>query len=118
MRDFFASTDDPDANNYWGQPRQSNLFNKISLTILAADFFQFLCETRRGIDSVEHVRELVTDWLQGVNSSYFSRDWELGGVKKDSTGIRNQWAKLWTEYRKDPNRLPRTENYRKSLNPG
>jgi hypothetical protein len=45
IRDKLADAQTLDAHNYWGSPRQSNLFNKISLTILAADFFQFLVET-------------------------------------------------------------------------
>ncbi len=39
-------------------------------------------------------------WLEDVNDSYFDKDWRLAGVKKDSTGIRNQWAHIWSEYRK------------------
>lgn len=111
VRDRFANVDDDQAYNYWGNPRTSNLFNKISLTILAADYFQFLCELRSGIDSSEHVKDLVNDWLDGVADNYFSRDWRLSGVKKDSIIVRNQWADLWFEYRKDPVRLPRVEAY-------
>jgi hypothetical protein len=102
-----------DAHNAWSSPRTSNLFNKISLTILAADFFQFLHERRRSIDSSTAVSGLVGDWLEGVNPNYFARDWNLAGVKKDSTGIRNQWAFQWTEYRKNPSeKLPQARLYR------
>jgi hypothetical protein len=41
-RDHLGNVTDPDAGNYWGKGRESNLFNKISLTILEADFFSFL----------------------------------------------------------------------------
>jgi len=116
IRDYFGNTSDDQAHNYWGRPRQSNLFNKISLTILAADFLQFLCDRGIGIDSADDVPSLVRDqWLDGVDPGYFNRNWRLEGVKKDSTGIRNRWAHVWLEYRKDPKRLPRVENYRSAL---
>ncbi len=51
VRDKMADPHDDSANNYWGSPRTSNIFNKVSLTILAADFFQYLCERRLGIES-------------------------------------------------------------------
>lgn len=121
-RDFFVhfwiaakqklGSDDPADPNYWGRPRSSNLFNKVSLTILAADFFQYLTDTRTGLDSAAAVKELVDDWLEGVRERYFARDWKLGGVKKDSVGIRKRWSKLWVEYRKDPQMLPQVGNFR------
>ena len=114
IRNFFGSTIDPHAHNYWGSPRSSNLFNKISLTILAADFFQYLIETKQGINSIEHLRLLMHDWLSNVSQTYFNRDWNLSGVKKDAPGIRNQWAFQWTEYRKNPLKLPNASIYRKS----
>ncbi len=114
VRDKLADTTDAEARNYWGSPRTSNLFNKISLTILAADFFMFMCEAKRTLDSSAQVAELVSDWLEDVQPKYFARDWNLSGVKKDSTGIKKQWAALWREYRKDPSRVPRIENYRNS----
>lgn len=112
IRDVFGNTTVQDAHNFWGRPRDSNLFNKISLTILAADFFQFLIETRKAIDSPGQISDLVDDWLGEVNNAYFARDWNLSGVKKDSTGIRNQWAYLWVEYRKNPTQLPQARMYR------
>lgn len=114
IRDEFSDQNTPDTDNFWGKPRESNLFNKISLTILAADFFQFLCETRKTIDDANSIGSLVDDWLLDVSRSYFARDWKLMGVKKDSTGIRNQWASLWSEYRKNPAQLPRATNYRQA----
>lgn len=112
VRDKLADPHDDSANNYWGSPRTSNIFNKVSLTILAADFFQYLCERRLGISGVESVPQLVDEWLEGVNTSYFNRGWDLEGVRKDTPGRRKQWAKLWSEYRKDPDRLPRVDQYR------
>lgn len=115
VRDKFATTIDQEAPNYWGAARRSNIFNKISLTILASDFFQYLCDAKRTIESYEQVHDLVEDWLKDVSPSYFNRDWNLAGVKKDSTGIRNRWAKIWVEYRKDPQRLPALKLYRSPL---
>lgn len=106
IRDKFGETKVVDSHNAWGRSRLSNLFNKISLTILAADFFQFLVEMKRPLGSVAEVPELVDSWLEGVNLSYFNRDWKLSGVKKDSTGIRDQWAFQWVEYRKNPVSTP------------
>lgn len=112
IRDTFGDTSDRDRFNYWGRPRDSNLFNKISLTILAADFFQYLVDTKTELKAADDVPGLVDDWLEDVNRGYFNKDWNLGGVKKDSVGIRNQWAALWTEYRKSPTSLPNRNNFR------
>lgn len=115
VRDKLANTTDKEAKNYWGSARQSQIFNKISLTILAADFFQYLCDTKNALADVEQIPAIVDEWLDGVAPNYFTRDWNLGGVKKDSTGIRNRWAKVWVEYRKDPLRLPNTNLYRQPM---
>jgi hypothetical protein len=112
VRSFFGETTVPELKNYWGRPRDSNLFNKISLTILSADFFQYLVETKSTLSSANDISTLFSEWLEGVNPEYFSRDWNLGGVKKDSTGIRNQWASLWSQYRKNPEMLPQARSYR------
>lgn len=112
VRDKLADTSDAEAKNAWGSPRNSNLFNKVTLTILAADFFQYLVETKQAITSADEIPQLVEDWLCDVKPTYFSRDWKLEGVKKDSTGIKRQWAHLWKEYRKDPQRLPQITNFR------
>jgi hypothetical protein len=112
VRDKLADLYDDSAPNYWGSPRTSNIFNKVSLTILAADFFQYLCERRSGISNVQTIPQLVEDWLNEVKPSYFNRGWNLEGVRKDAPGRRKQWAKLWAEYRKDPERLPRVDQYR------
>ena len=116
VRNKLSNTDDKDKPNYWGQPRKSNLFNKVSLTILAADFFQFLRETRSTIESAQQIHSLVDSWLQDVNPGYFDKDWVLGGVKKDSTGIRTRWASLWSDHRKS-GRLPNKDLFRRPLNP-
>jgi hypothetical protein len=115
VRDRLGSTLDPDKENFWGQARSSNLFNKISLTILSADFFCYLVERKATIDSVDSVSELVSDWLDCVSSGYFDKDWQLSGVKKDSTGIRKQWSSLWTEYRRVGGDLPDRRNFRKPM---
>ncbi|HUY47110.1 MAG TPA: hypothetical protein VMV92_15480 [Streptosporangiaceae bacterium] len=114
---FFAlvrerfSDDDLEAHNAWGRT-SSNLYNKISLTIIAADYFQFLDDRRRSLNSVEDVDETFSEWLEGVNNTYFARDWRMGNLKKDQGPVQKRWAATWFEYRKDPERLPRVENYR------
>jgi hypothetical protein len=112
VRDRLATTDDKDAGNYWGSPRTSNVFNKISLTILAADFFQYITDTRQTIDDLSQIGKYVNEWLEDVKTSYFSRDWRLSGIKKDAPGTRAQWAYLWVQYRKDPQQLPDIRNFR------
>jgi len=116
VRDRLADKDNDQAWHYWGDPKKSNIFNKTSLTILAADFFQYLCGRGKGIDSVEEVPSLVEDWLKGVNKDYFYRDWNLHGVKKDMPGIRKRWSTEWVQYRKDPQKLPKESQYRIPLN--
>lgn len=112
VKNKLSQDTNPERFNYWGTPRKSNIFNKISLTILASDFFMFLCEIRRPINSIDEVEELVNEWLDGVDLSYFDRDWETSGVKKDSTGIRSRWSELWADYRENPEKLPQTRQYR------
>ncbi len=106
VRDALGNTSNADAHNYWGRPRTSNLFNKPSLTTLATDFFAFLVETRKTIDSPDQVSGLVDEWLLDLDRNYFARDWRLAGVKKDSPGTRKQWSKIWYGYRRDPRMLP------------
>jgi hypothetical protein len=112
VHSVLAVTDDEEAGNYWGRPRVSNLFNKISLTILAADYFQFLTDRGYTLDSADDVAAYVAEWLDGVKVTYFARDWKLDGVKKDSVGTRNQWADLWVDYRKDPKSVPPVKSFR------
>ena len=120
IRDFFGTNTvgDEEESNYWGNPTISNLFNKVSLTILAADFFSCLNEKGQVIDSVDQIRDFIrTEWLgQGgafsVNPGYFNRDWNLAGVKKDGVGIRAQWGGIWHDYRRNPAQLPDKRLYR------
>lgn len=106
VRDNLGETENTEAPNYWGRPRTSNLFNKPMLMTLATDFFSFLNDTRRTIDSPDDVKTAVDEWLRDVKKQYFARDWKLAGVKKDSVGTRKQWSKIWYNYRRDPLRLP------------
>ncbi|MFF7756923.1 ParB N-terminal domain-containing protein [Streptomyces griseorubiginosus] len=109
IRDRFGDPEDPNAHNAWGNT-QFNLYNKISLTILTADYFQFLTDRKLTLDSVADVSKTMDDWLDGVSDQYFNRDWRVG-LKKDQKAVREAWAKVWVEYRKNPERLPRVENY-------
>ncbi|WP_457953680.1 hypothetical protein [Achromobacter xylosoxidans] len=111
VRDTLGNPSNPDAGNFWGRPRTSNLFNKPSLATLATDFFAYLVETRQTIDAANIVPALVDDWLVDVDKNYFARDWKLTGVKKDATGTRKQWSKIWFSYRRDPKMLPRVAMY-------
>jgi hypothetical protein len=106
----FADSD-REAHNAWGWTT-SNLYNKITLTILSADFFQFLDDHRLTLNSIEDVDEAVGEWLEGVSEQYFSRDFRMGSLKKDQGPVQKRWAEVWFEYRKDPQRLPRVERYR------
>lgn len=106
IRDRLADVNNPGADNGWGSTR-SNLFNKVSLWILTADFFQFLTDKGYTLDSAEDVGARVNEWLEDVDRAYFARSWNLGGIKKDTPGIRAQWSALWVSYRKDPGDLRR-----------
>lgn len=99
-------------HNYWGNTRKSNIFNKVSLTILASDFFKYLVTTKSTIAAIEDIDGLVEDWLEDVNRAYFDQDWELSGIKKDSPGIRAKWSENWAEYRESPDQLPQLKSYR------
>jgi hypothetical protein len=112
VKSKFSQSENPDRFNYWGKPRISNIFNKISLTVLAADFFEYLVLAKIELSSKEQVNDLVDDWLTDVDFAYFDRDWQLSGVKKDSKGIRDRWAEIWSDYRKSPDKLPRVTQYR------
>lgn len=111
VKDKLAKADYPKAPNYWGNPRTSNIFNKPTLFTLATDFFAYLVESRQPIDNSVAVKEMVDEWLQDIKEEYFSRDWKLDGVKKDSTGTRKQWSNLWFCYRRDPKALPSVKSY-------
>lgn len=115
IRETLGDDEDSERPNYWGNPRRSNLFNKVSLTILAADFFQWLSMSGTRIDSEDEMHGLVENWLTKVNRKYFDRNWPLSGVKKDAVGTRNQWSYLWEEHRKGMN-LPKVSSYRNPRN--
>jgi hypothetical protein len=111
----FASDDDNERKNYWGNT-DSNLYNKISLMILIADFFRFISEGRGiALSSIGELEEVMDEWLYGIDRSYFDREWLLRNTKKDSPGIRKQWSYIWTNYSKDPRKLPPINLYRVSF---
>lgn len=112
VKDELAQDTNESRFNYWGNTRKSNIFNKISLTILAADFFKYLVTTKTTINQIDEISEVVEDWLEDVNRAYFDFDWDLKGVKKDSTGIRERWSENWADYRENPERLPQVKSYR------
>lgn len=112
VRDEFSDPD-PVAANGWGDTKQSNLFNKVSLTILAADFFRLLHTSRRSLNSVEDVDEAFAEWIAGqAGRKYYARSWEFGGQKKDADKVKKQLATLWSEYRENPSRLPSITSFR------
>lgn len=112
IRDKFSDLEDPSTQNFWGNTG-SQLYNKVSLTILAADFFQFMSASRGiPIDNANNIPELIDEWLDGVNDTYFSRPWNLPvGLKKDAPNTRKKWAQIWVGYRKNPSRLPNSDSY-------
>ena len=114
VREKFASAD-PESHAYWGSPIRSNLFNKISLTILASSFFEYLVSVGVTLESEEDLEQKINSWMEKVPGNYFDREWKLNGQKKDSTGIRRQWAKTWSEYRKVGGSLPSASKYGKSI---
>lgn len=109
------ASDDSEASNFWGDPRSSNLFNKPMLHILTADFFSYLREQKTKINSPEEVPALVDGWLEYASRQYFSRDWKLSGVKKDSVGTRRQWSKLWATHRQQGGNPPAAAEFSKLL---
>lgn len=105
------------APNFWGDPRNSNIFNKPMLHILTADFFSYLREQKVKIGSADEVPALVEGWLEYASRQYFSRDWKLlgAGVKKDSVGTRRQWSKLWATHRQQGGNPPTAAEFSKLL---
>lgn len=113
VRDRFSNVDDEETNNFWGNPKTSNLFNKISLTILISDFFAYMHDAKKIISNKDDIKVFMDEWLEDVSGDYFNRDWKLSGVKKDSTGIKNQWSYLWQEYRRGGGNMPKSSEYKK-----
>lgn len=71
--------------------KESNLFDDVYLSILAADFFSYLA-AGRGIKlgSIEHSRRIAEEWLNGASREYFARDFEIKrGIKKERRCIKN-----------------------------
>lgn len=108
-------SEDRNAHNFWGDPRNSNIFNKPMLHILTADFFSFLREQKTKIGSKDEIPGLVDDWLEYASNQYFARDWKLdgAGVKKDSVGTRRQWSRLWANYRQRGGPPPKIDEFAK-----
>lgn len=104
VRDHFGDPVEVDTFNGWGSTAVSNLFNKVSLTILAADYFDFLYTQSESLADLDDFERTINDWLKGgrVSSSYFNRDWRLENVKKDQLAVKRLWAQNWQEYRKVP----------------
>jgi hypothetical protein len=104
VRDEFGDANEPETFNGWGSTKVSNLFNKISLTILAADYFEYLHTTREPLANWDDFDRSLTEWLSGekINRSYFNRDWDIESIKKDQVGVKKLWAANWSEYRKLP----------------
>jgi hypothetical protein len=104
IRDYFGDTNDADTWNSWGSTAKSNLFNKVSLTILACDYFDYIYTQAEPLGSLGDVDRTFMEWLKGgrVSKSYFNRDWKLEGLKKDQRTVMVKWSKNWHEYRKVP----------------
>lgn len=101
-----ANETSEEAHNYWGKPVLSNIFNKVSLNILLADFFEYLYSKEIKIDSADDIPEIVKNWLSGASEDYFSKNWNLT-TKKDSTATRKKLSELWHYYRKMPSSMKR-----------
>jgi hypothetical protein len=112
VRNYFGNATDMQEYNAWGSTDVSNLYNKVSLTILASDYFSYLRTQRVTINSQEDVASTFHSWLEGVSENYFNKNWHLDGVKKDAIATRKQWAKVWREYRMNPESLPKWTEYR------
>jgi hypothetical protein len=112
IRDKFGDPDDMKAQNAWGSTK-SNLYNKISLTIMTADFFNYLQEKSQSLGDWEDVDKALEGWIGELSISYYARDWRMIDTKKDQSIIRKAWSEAWVEYR-ITKRLPRVERY----NPG
>jgi len=104
IRDYFGKVDDPSAFNGWGSTKESNLFNKISLTILATDYFEYLHTKHEVLTDLDDFERTLVEWLQSgkVDEDYFNRDWKILTVKKDQAATKRLWADNWAEYRKVP----------------
>lgn len=104
VRDYFGDPVDTDTYNGWGSTAKSNLFNKISLTILATDYFDFLYTQAETLADLDDFSRTLDEWLKPgrVSSSYFNRKWNIDDVKKDQIAVKRLWSQNWHEYRKVP----------------
>lgn len=111
IRDEFGVIGDSNAPNSWGNTA-GNLYNKISLTILAADFFQFAYMQKVYLNSLAELDTTIDEWLEGVNRGYFAREWPLKGLKKDIPAVREAWSRTWAQYRAVPTQLPHVSKFK------
>ncbi|MCF1489969.1 hypothetical protein LZ838_21710 [Pseudomonas sp. AA27] len=105
VRDNLANINSEEAHNYWGKPKSSNIFNKVYLNILLADFFEYLYSKEVILPSTDEVPNLVNLWLAGATDDFFSRSWNLRNIKKDATATKKTWSSLWYNYRRAPSAL-------------
>ncbi|MCK8431905.1 hypothetical protein G3I77_02350 [Streptomyces sp. D2-8] len=108
IRDYFGDPVDVDTFNGWGSTATSNLFNKISLTILATDYFDYIYTQAEPLENMADFSRTLDEWLKNgrVSSSYFNRNWRLERTKKDQRVVKELWSQNWHEYRKVPTKLP------------
>jgi hypothetical protein len=96
------TTGDKEAQNLWGYPTRSNLFNDVHLSILAADFFEYLTGGRGiPINSRDEVITIAEEWLFGAKKDYFTRNYGLKdkGIKKSENAVKVLWSQNWRNYR-------------------
>jgi hypothetical protein len=105
VRDNLANVSSDEASNYWGKPKSSNIFNKVYLNILLADFFEFLYSKEIVLNSIDEISSLVQVWLSGASDDFFAKSWNLRNIKKDSTATKKNWSALWYNYRRAPSAL-------------
>lgn len=116
VRDTLGDTSgDKEVRNAWGYPTASNLFNDVHLSILTADFFEYLTGGRGiPINSREEVPSLAKEWLEGAKRDYFARDYGLKskGVKKSENTVKLLWSTNWMSYRqKGYARVPAVKSF-------
>ncbi|MGU4186142.1 hypothetical protein [Pseudomonas aeruginosa] len=104
-RDCLSNINSEEADNYWGKPKTSNIFNKVYLNILLADFFEYLYSKEVRLNSTNELESLVDAWLSGASSDFFAKSWNLKNIKKDSTATKKNWSALWYNYRRAPSML-------------
>lgn len=114
VRDNLANVASEEADNYWGKPKSSNLFNKVYLNILLSDFFEYMYSKEIILDDFAQIEDLVRTWLSGASADFFARSWNLKNIKKDATATKKNWSALWCNYRKAPSvmkKLPPVKSF-------